>query len=67
MGGRAFKAEGTAREKILRWERTWQSSEGVLGSESLTAEELESTGRFYGEERMDAFQTMVSPLPHLPL
>jgi len=67
MGGRAFQAKGTAREKILRWERTWQSSEGVLGSESLIAEELESTGRFYREERMDAFQTIAPLLPHLPL
>ena len=63
MGGRAFQAEGTAREKILKWERTWQSSEGVLGSENLIGKELESTGRFYREERMDAFQTTVPPSP----
>ena len=63
MEGRAFQAEGTAREKILRWERTWQSSEGVLGSESLIAKELESTGSL----SVDAFQIIVRPLPHLPL
>ena len=59
MGGRTFQAEGTAREKILRWERIWQSSEGVLGSKSLIAEELESTGSL----SVDAFQIIVPPSP----
>lgn len=64
-GRKPFQAEGTAREKGLRWERTWQSTEGereVLGSERQWAhtmwnlvgdKELEVTGKFSREERIN--------------
>lgn len=67
---KVFPGRGFEREKVLRWERTWQGSEGqreALMSERqlpmwnlVGAKKLETTGRFF-KERINDFKTLTQP------